>query len=117
MDLARYNKIGKLPNDFKFNGIKVHFPILDDSDYKRGYITRYFAQKANDTNSVVYEINDSMYAYLGNNSFYTIVKLNWKVSGDVSEIKEANFKSVKRASKVIPAIQLYLPYFLQFSKQ
>jgi hypothetical protein len=117
MDISRYKKILQLPKEFKLSGIKQFIPTPNDMDYKRGYITRYFTQKINDVNGPVYEVNDKLYSRLINNSFYAISNLDWKITGTDDEIKEANAKSVKRASKNLSAIQLYLPYLLQFKKQ
>ena len=104
-------------NQFEIPNIEAHVPSPIDTDYTTGYITRYFIQKSNDINSVVREISKTGYQEFINNSFYTVVTLDWKVSGTPEEIKEANLKSVKRAAKTLPAVQLYLPYLLQFSKQ
>ena len=116
MDTKRYNNLLQLPNEYKFNGVKQYIPKPSDMDYKRGYITRYFCQKANDTNGIVYEIEQKTYSGLANNSFYSVADLDWKIIGTDEEIKEANLKSVIRASKKLSAVQLYLPYLLQFKK-
>jgi hypothetical protein len=116
MDITRYKKILDLPMEFKPSGIKQHIPTPTDSDYKRGYIVRYFTQKVNDIDSPVYEINDATFSNLINNSFYQVCNLDWKIIGTDDEIKEANMKSIKRASKTLNAVQLYLPYLLQFKK-
>jgi hypothetical protein len=116
MDITRYTTILQLPQEFKLSGVKQYIPTPIESDYKRGYIVRYFTQKVNDINSPVYEIDDYTFSNLSNNSFYQICSLDWKIIGTDEEIKEANMKSVKRAGKVLPAVQLYLPYLLQFKK-
>ena len=117
MDITRYTKILQLPQEFKPSGIRQHIPTPTDSDYKRGYIIRYFTQKINDIDSPVYEISDGIYSKLSNNSFYQTCNLDWKIIGTDDEIREANMKSVKRAAKKLYAVQLYLPYLLQFKKQ
>jgi hypothetical protein len=113
-----YDRINKSKiNQFEIPNIESHVPKPIDTDYTTGYITRYFIQKSNDKNSVVREISKTGYQEFINNSFYTVVTLDWKISGTAEEIKEANLKSVKRGAKTLPAVQLYLPYLLQFSKQ
>lgn len=114
-----YNRAigGNKLNQFEIPNIESHVPKPIDTDYTTGYITRYFIQKSNDKNSIVIEISKTGYREFINNSFYVVVALDWKISGTPEEIKEANLKSVKRAAKTIPAVQLYLPYLLQFSKQ
>jgi hypothetical protein len=112
-----YNRINRSKiNQFEIPTITSYVPSPIDTDYTTGYITRYFIQKSNDINSVVREISKTGYQEFINNNFYIVVALDWKLSGTDEEIKEANLKSVKRAAKVLPAIQLYLPYLLQFKK-
>ena len=118
IDLNRYIKIVKLPTDFNANHVLAYIPKPKDDDYLRGYITRYFVQKANDKNGLVYEINSANNSKYTNNAFWSTVNLDWMISGGtIDEIKTANGKSVRIASKKLPAIQLYLPNLSQFSKQ
>lgn len=113
-----YNRLNKSKiNQFEIPTITSYVPSPIDTDYTTGYITRYFIQKSNDKNSAVREISKIGYQEFINNNFYIVVTLDWKIAGTTEEIKESNLKSVKRAAKTIPAIQLYLPYLLQFSKQ
>lgn len=116
MDINRYKKIVELPTDFNLKKINTHIPIIVETDYKRGYVSRYFAQKTNDINSTIYEINLDTYSNLNNNSFYTTITLDWRLNGTVEQIKESNFKSVKLASHKMKAVKLYLPNLLQFYK-
>jgi hypothetical protein len=115
MDLNRFNDIFREKREFELPAVKAYAPELDDMDYERGYIIRYFTQKANDESSPIIEIDDRTYSNLINNSFYIVVQMDWKITGTHTEIKEANGKSVRLASKTIPSILLYLPYLLQFS--
>jgi hypothetical protein len=117
MDLNRFNDIFKDKRDFELPTIKPYAPDLDEQDYQNGYITRYFTQKANDESSPIIEIDDRTYTNLIGNDFYLIVELDWKIEGTYDDIKEANGKSVRLASKKIPSILLYLPYLLQFSQK
>lgn len=118
INLDRYIKIVKLPSDFNENHILAYIPKPKDDDYSRGYITRYFVQKVNDKNGLIYEINPSNNSKYTNNAFWSNVSLDWMISGGtLDEIKTANSKSVRIASKKLPAIQLYLPNLSQFSKQ
>ena len=116
LDIKRYKTINRPDTIYNSVKIKTHVANPIEIDYKRGYVTRYFIQKSNDKNSAVREISKTGYQEFINNNFYIVVALDWKLSGTDEEIKEANLKSVKRAAKVLPAIQLYLPYLLQFKK-
>jgi hypothetical protein len=115
---TRYNKINnKNLANFKIPSIKSFLPNLTETDYSKGYIVRYFCQKANDKNAPITEISSDTYSQLYDNSFTIVTNLDWKISGTHEDIKEANLKSIKRASKDIASIHMYLPYLLQFSKQ
>lgn len=117
MDLNRFNDIFREKKEFELPIVKSYAVELDSSDYNRGYITRYFTQKANDESSPIIEIDDRTYSNLLNNSFYILAELDWKISGDYDDIKEANGKSVRLASKKIASLIMYLPYLLQFSEK
>lgn len=97
--------------------IKTHVPSPTENDYKKGYITRYFSQKANDSSSYVFEIDKDEYSNLITNPFYVSVKLNWRIVGTVEQVRESNSKSVLLASKTIKSITLYLPNTFQFYKR
>lgn len=112
----RYRDIVKVPKEFFLTQIKPFAPSPTEDDYKVGYIRRNFVQKANDKNSIIYEISESSYIDYERNPLLIVCSLNWKISGTEKEIKEINQKVVKYASNRLPAIQLYLPNLLQFSK-
>jgi hypothetical protein len=97
--------------------IKTHVPSPTDTDFKKGYITRYFAQKANDESSYVFEVNKDEYGNLITNPFFLTVKLNWRLTGTIEQIRESNSKSVTLASNTLKSIYLYLPNKLQFHKR
>jgi hypothetical protein len=49
--------------------------------------------------------------------YFTIVAILWKISGNPTEIMDANSKSIKIGNKTIPSLHKYLQNTLQFSKQ
>lgn len=116
MNNKRYNILNKGGEVFKKIKIKAYIPEPNDDDYDRGYVHRFFIQRTNDTNGSVYEISSRNYESMSANPFYRIAELYWKIKGTDDEIKLANSKSVKFASKKIPALSLYLPYLLQFKR-
>jgi len=117
ISIFRYNTINsKKANKFNIPPINTIVPMPTESDYKTGYIIRYFMQKTNDAVSPVYEVSRETYSIFITNYFYTCINLDWKIVGTDDEIKEANLKSVKRAGTKLPAIINYLPYLLQFKK-
>ena len=116
MNLDRYNKIVKLPNSYDKTTIVTYLPVPNDFDYARGYIIRHFLQKANDFDSPIYEVKQRALSKYSTNSFYTVVSLDWRLTGTKEEIKQSNSASLRLASAKMPKIQLYLPNLLQFHK-
>jgi hypothetical protein len=110
----RYKRLNKNLSIFKIPKIITHIPTPDDNDYKRGYITRYFIQKANDESAYVYELNKDNVNDFATTPFYIVQNLNWRLSGTVEEVRESNFKSVKLSSQKMKGLLMYLPNYLQF---
>jgi hypothetical protein len=120
VSIFKYNRLTKESNQSiksLKSGIKTNVPTPDDNHYKKGYITRYFVQSANDTSSYVYEVDKQEYSNLLSNPFYINVKLNWRLNGSVEQIRDSNSKSVMLASNTIKSVSLYLPNKLQFYKR
>jgi hypothetical protein len=122
INIGKYKRLTVDKNEFirssSFSkSIKTYVPSPTETDYKIGYITRYFAQKGNDPSSYVFEINKDEYSNLVSNPFYVNVKLNWRLTGTVEQVRESNSKSVTLASHTIKSITLYLPNTLQFYKR
>lgn len=102
--------------DFKFS-INTFVPNPTESDYKKGYITRFFIQKANDSQSYIYEVSKDTYKEFVTNNFFVNTSLDWRINGDDVDIKKSNSESVRLASQKINKLQLYLPNLLQFRKK
>jgi hypothetical protein len=117
MDLSRYNKVANIGSEFREKRISPYIPTPTDLDYQRGYIVRYFIQKANDTQSRITEVDYIGYSKFVENAFYSTLSLDWKIKGTDEEIKECNFKSIKTGVDKIPLIQSYLPNLVQFRKK
>jgi hypothetical protein len=114
--VKRYRSIIRIPSDFKLIKIKPFVPTPTEDDYKVGYIRRYFVQRANDKNGIIYEISENSFSTFTANTLYITTTVNWKISGTDEEIKKINDKVVRYASNNLPALRLYLPNLLQFSK-
>lgn len=113
---GRYISLAKNIDDFSFS-INTFVPSPNESDYKRGYITRYFVQNANDVNSYIYEISKDTYKNITANQLLINTSLDWRIIGDDQEIKKSNSESIRLASQKINKLQLYLPNLLQFKKK
>ena len=116
INIYTYNKLNRDLDVFNIPDIITHIPTLENNDYKRGFVKRYFIQKANDENSYVYEVSSDTYSEFNTTPFYKTQYLKWRLSGTMDEVKESNFKSVKLASQKMKGLLLYLPNYLQFYK-
>jgi len=67
----------------------AYYPQPIDSDYQKGYITRYFAKKINQSGYVV-EISPAEYVAFTNGevrydvSFYQVTSILWKITGPLN---------------------------------
>jgi hypothetical protein len=113
----RYEKINNNLSEYELPEIITHVPAPLVDDYKRGFIKRYFIQKANDSTGYIYEIDSLSFLNFKISPFFNVVIIRWRISGSVDEIKESNFNSIKIGMKTISSLHLYLPNYLQFSKQ
>jgi len=125
--LESYKKLvskSPIPDDI----IQTHIINPTESDYKRGFITRYFTQKVIDSNSPIFEINEKVFSRVQNNQMYVSVSLKWRITGpketiyredgqllDVS-VSESNRRAILLHYDKIPNLKLYLPNLLQFYK-
>lgn len=117
MNIDDYKKLKKTPTGLQQVKIITYVPSPTNEDYKSGYITRFFVQQLNDKNSPIYEIKGKSVAKFQNKTLYSVVSLDWRITGDVDSIKKSNSASIRIASQTIPKIQLYLPNLLQFHKK
>lgn len=101
---------------FDAKDIKAYKPTPTKADYERGYIVRYFVQRVNDSNGLIYEIAKENYLTYVNSVFYVTTNLDWKISGTNDETKLANEKSIKFGAHKMPAIQMFLVNYLEFNK-
>jgi len=95
--------------------IRTHAPTPTPTDYRRGYIVRYFIQRINDDDSIIYEVNENDYNKFSLDTFYNTVNIDWRLMGNIDNLKRSNEKSVKLGSKKIKNLMFYLPNYLQFS--
>lgn len=107
---------------------KTIVPTPQTSDYENGFIERYFAQRVNDSNGFVFEINLQEYTELMNNPYWSVDKMRWRLTGPIDGVyssngilidvgvRSANLSSISIISNKIKNIDLYLMNSLQFYK-
>jgi hypothetical protein len=99
----------------KTQTIKSHIPTPSYQDYRQGYIVRYFIQRINDNDALIYEVNETDYLRFSLDEFYNAVNIEWRLIGGEDAIKDSNSKSVKLGSKKMKNLIFYLVNYLQFS--
>ena len=82
-----------------------------ENDYKNGTMTRYFAKKANDTSSPVFEVSEDDFE---SSPMYNFVSLRWYIRGNKIRVTKSNQREIKVASieisnigKLLPILQYY----------
>ena len=112
-----YRKLKKNTTNFKIGKIYTHVPNPSENDYKNGFIKRYFIQKVNDTNAIIFEVSEDTYQIYVNSEFFAVASILWKINGDSDEIRKSNAASIKTVYDRIPNLKNYLPNLIQFYKQ
>ena len=77
-----------------------------DDDYRIGRMTRYFAKKANDTSSPVFEVSEDDFE---SSPLYNYVSMLWYIRGNKIRVTKLNQREIKVASIEIPNIGKLLP--------
>lgn len=109
-----YNILSNFP---KLTFAKEKYPVVKDSDYKAGYIMRYFFRQVNNPNSKILEVDKKQWISFKREPFYSKVKLKWLISGDKNYVYSSNLKSITEADKTMKGIKSLLENnLLQFYK-
>ena len=88
-----------------------------ESDYKIGFIYRYFIRKRNEVNGLLYEINVNTYRRYLKDVFYIPVRIRWKISGEQNEVETANRKSISFGKNTISNLDTYIKNYSKFWKR
>jgi hypothetical protein len=110
-DLIRIS--GKTP--VQKQTIRAYIPEPTYTDFRKGYIVRYFIQRINDDDALIYEVNENDYLKFSLDPFYNTVNIDWRLTGSYEVIEESNAASVKYGSKKMKSLIFYLPNYLQFT--
>lgn len=115
-------------NIFDLKSPNTIVPVPDDTDYKYGFLERYYIRKANDENGFIYEVDREVYEKYLENPYWIGDVIRWRISGplnivykDNGEIDDrgviySNKAAINIASRKLKNIGLYLPNILQFYK-
>jgi hypothetical protein len=107
---------------------KTIVPSPTENDYSNGMFDRYFAQRANDSNGFVYEIDLNTYNELKLNPYWLVEIVKWRLSGPLDIVYDENGKvtdkgvrnsnnaSISFGQNNIKNLNLYLINIFQFYK-
>jgi hypothetical protein len=115
-NIIRYAVIQREFGLIKIPKITAFVPEPSDDDYMTGYISRNFAQKVNDSNSPIFEMDSNRMNEIVTSDFYNVVTIKWRLVGTPQEIMDSNSASIKFVSNKMRNLKLYLPNLLQFAK-
>jgi hypothetical protein len=107
-------KYGKDPMSFR--------PSPNSSDYQRGSIRRYFTKRVNEKLALIREINKETYDSLRNKdgeynyTLWRVIVINWKISGDIDEIRRINKNTINSFNPLFKGLKDYLSNLVQFAK-
>ena len=81
-----------------FTAPVYYFPVLSETDYSNGTVTRYFVQRNNLTNSLltIIEVSKDQYSTLSktgsgiNNNLYRGISIPWKLTGPKNDVFDQN---------------------------
>lgn len=91
-------------------------PRPNKSDYERGWIERFFAQKTNDPNSMIVEVSSNLHMLLQSMAYYRTTSLRWVIRGQENAVSQSNENILIIAEETMPGISLRLPNLTQFRR-
>ena len=110
------------------SNVNAFIPNPIESNYKIGFITRYFVQQRNDKTSPIFEVDSHEYNRLLRNDLFINVSIKWRISGPKDAqyssignvidkgVKESNRIAISLVADKIPNLKMYLPNLVQFYK-
>jgi hypothetical protein len=129
-----YNGLGSTESEiYRFGDDPESFiPRPTGADYKRGYITRYFATRRNQSPPRIVEIPQQVYEDISkrkgiyNYTLWRVISLFWRISGPLRDTRDRNGIITKgivntnerireEANQQMKGIKSYLPNLIQFA--
>lgn len=112
----KYDKINKNANYSYMQPIAT-ITKPTDIDYQNGHVYRYFVQEANNISSPIYEIDNAQYGRFSGNALYRVVRIRWRLTGDIGSVIESNKKSIMTVYEIMPNLKNYILNLTQFIKK
>ncbi len=125
--ISQYDSIKKVPAIIR-ERIRASVPKPTEKDYKRGYVKRYFVQKANDNRAPITEVSATKFAQIVTNAFYKQVKLRWRIVGPLNDYEDdegnlkkgvytSNKRSIEEHLKIMPSLKNRLVHLEEFHQK
>ena len=109
-----------------------YFAQPTESDYQRGYFTRYFTKKINDRGiSTLKEIDQQTYSKINSNSkdydsyMWKTAESKWVLTGSLNDtivggvvkkgVRNANYNLILRASQLVEGLEYFVTDYTQFA--
>jgi len=109
-----------------------YFAQPTESDYQRGYFTRYFTKKINDKGiSTIREIDQQTYSKINSNSkdydsyMWKTAESKWVLTGSLNDtvvggvvkkgVRNANYNLILRASQLVEGLEYFVTDYTQFA--
>lgn len=104
-----------------------YIPIPTESDYEKGYITRYAIKRVNSGFDTIKEVSKLDYEKSLKDPLYASVSFNWKLTGplydDISNVNnpiggiiDTNQKTIVNLEKTIAQLSDFFKNFAQYAK-
>ena len=110
-----------------------YFPQPEESDYDRGYFTRYFTKKINDRGiSTLKEIDQQTYSKINSNSkdydsyMWKTTQSKWVLTGSINGsitngvvkkgVRNANYNLIFTASQLVEGLEYFIKDYTQFAR-
>ena len=103
-DHGHYNTLNKQSQLY----VSSQATVPTEDDYVNGSFTRYFAQKANEKQSPVFEVSVDDF---GSSPLYEYISLTWYITGEVTQVYAANSLEVMKAQEKLPNVNKILTPF------
>ena len=84
----------------KYPEITPAYP--SETDYELGSFTKYFTQKANDSNALIFEISNNDFE--NKNNLFKFIKFDWVIYGTKEEVSRYNQAVINDVNKKLPGI-------------
>ena len=109
-DFTKYSRVTKP----KILNIFSEFKGPNPGDYRKGFFSRYFAQKVNQPSDTPFDISAEQF---GVSPLYIYADCNWMISGiNVQQVRKFNLRQIKMVSVVMPNLKNSLSPFQYYRK-